>query len=181
MSSAYDSFRINIQDAIELLKQFDAINNNPPPPEAEVLKRAGLMMALTALETYIEDRITEAADEIVMGSEDSILGKFYADSLKNDLKYFHTPNTDRVRVIFRKYLAVDVTEGWAWNNYDQTRARKELDELVKVRGEIAHRSLRPKEGEPAPHVVTKDSLRKAIRFIRDLVEATDSFLAQSSA
>lgn len=76
MSSAYDSFRINIQDAIELLKQFDAINNNPPPPEAEVLKRAGLMMALTALETYIEDRITEAADEIVMGSEDSILGKF---------------------------------------------------------------------------------------------------------
>jgi len=53
MSRAYQSFEYGIKDAEELLAHFDAINTNPPPPNAEVLKRAGLVMALTAWETYV--------------------------------------------------------------------------------------------------------------------------------
>ena len=57
MSRAYQSFEYGIKDAEELLAHFDAINANPPPANAEVLKRAGLVMALTAWETYVEDRL----------------------------------------------------------------------------------------------------------------------------
>jgi hypothetical protein len=177
-SQAYESFQHTLQDATELLNHFDALNTNPPPANAEVLKRASLVMALAALETYIEDRILEAAHAVVGGNAGGgRLASFYRVSLENDLKYFHTPSTDRVRAIFQKYLDIDVTLGWSWNNYDPVRARAQLNQIAKKRGDIAHRSLRPQNGQPTPHAVTRDELRKHIRFICDLVLATDNFLA----
>jgi hypothetical protein len=176
-SKAFQTFEHAIQDAVDLLNHFDSLNKQPPPPEAEVLKRAGLVMALAALETYVEDRIVEAADAISgCGSEGSLLVKFYKTSLENDLKYFHTPSTDKIKAIFVKYFGINVTEAWVWNNYDPTRARKELNMIAKKRGDIAHRSWRPVMGQTAPHAVTRDDLRKHIRFISDLVEATDVFI-----
>ena len=178
-SRAIETFEHAIKYAIDLLNHFDALNSQPPPPEAEVLKRASLVMALAALETYVEDRVVEAADEVSgRGSEASRLVRFYKESLENDFKYFHTPSTDRVKVIFAKYLGVDVTEGWAWNHYDPARARAELNKIAKKRGDIAHRSWRPGPGQSTPHAVTREDLRKHIRFIQDLVGATDAFLAE---
>ena len=63
-SLAFQTFEHAIQDAIDLLNQFDSLNRQPPPPEAEVLKRASLVMALAALETYVEDRVKEAVEKI---------------------------------------------------------------------------------------------------------------------
>lgn len=178
-SRAYQTFEHAIQDADDLLKHFDALNKQPPPPEIEVLKRASLVMALAALETYVEDRIVEAADAVSgLGSEENHLVKFYKSSLENDLKFFHTPNTDRVKAIFFKYLNIDVTEGWTWNHYDPTKARIELNKIAKKRGEVAHRSWRPVAGHPTPHAVTRENLRKSIRFIKDLVKATDAFISE---
>ena len=106
------------------------------------------------------------------------LAQFFKDSLVNDLKVFHTPSTDRVRPIFKKYLGIDITEGWAWNNCDPAQARKELNQLAKKRGDIAHRSWRPISGEaqPAGHAVKRDDLRKHIHFIKQLASTTDAFL-----
>ena len=178
-SRAFQTFEHAIQDAVDLQNHFDALNKHPPPQEAEVLKRASLVMALAALETYVEDRIVEAVDAVSgHGSEASQLVKFYKKSLENDLKYFHTPSTDRVKAIFVKYLDVDVTKGWTWNHYDPFRARSELNKMAKKRGDIAHRSWRPVAGEPTPHAVTREDLRKHIRFIMDLVVATDAFLCE---
>lgn len=176
-SRALQNFEHAIQDAQDLLNHFDALNQHPPPAEAEVLKRASLVMALAALETYIEDRIVEAADAVVGPAPAAgRLAQFYRDSLESDLKYFHTPSAQRVRKLFQTYLAVDVTEGWQWNHYDPARARAELDRIARKRGDVAHRSSRPRPGQPAPHAVTRDDLRKHIRFIRDLAAATDAYL-----
>ena len=176
-SIALQTFEHAIQDAVDLLGHFDSIYKQPPPPEAEVLKRASLVMALAALETYVEDRVAEAVNSIAgLSSEGNRLADFYKASLENDLKVFHTPSTDRVRAIFEKYLAIDVTEGWVWNNYDPGRARSELNKLTKKRGDVAHRSWRPVPGRPAAHAVTRDEMRKHIRFIKDLVAATDQFV-----
>lgn len=179
--SALEAFEHAIQDSTDLLDHFEKLSRNPPPPpEAEVLKRASLVMALAALETYIEDRIAEAAAAVVgAGGAHARLAAFYTESLANDLKYFHTPSTDRVKAIFKKYLDVDVTEGWSWNNYDPLRARAELNRIAKKRGDISHRSLRPIPGKPDPHAVTKDELKKIIRFIKDLVGATDAYLSKA--
>lgn len=63
-SSALLTFEHVIQDAIDLVNHFDALNTKPPPPQIEVLKRASLVMALAALETYFEDRLIEAIEAI---------------------------------------------------------------------------------------------------------------------
>ncbi|MBN8514518.1 HEPN domain-containing protein [Accumulibacter sp.] len=176
MSTAHDTFKHSIRDATDLLEHFDRVNVQPPPENAEVLKRASLVMALAALETYIEDRITEAAVVTAQGAKESLLGRFYADSLANDLRYFHAPSTDKVRNLFKRYLYIDVTQGWRWNNYEPARAKGELDRLVSKRGDIAHRSLPPKGPIASPHIVTRDAMRKHVQFVCDLAQATDKYL-----
>ena len=180
-SQAFQTFEHVIQDAVDLLNHFDALNTNPPPPEIEVLKRASLVMALAALETYFEDRLIEAAAKVSGGPKcEPYLAQFFRDSLANDLKIFHTPSTDRVRPIFKKYLNLDITEAWSWNNCEPTQARKELNALAKKRGDIAHRSWRPVAGEalPAAHAVKRDDLRKHIHFVKQVATVTDAYLEE---
>lgn len=180
-SNAHLSFNHAIQDATELLDHFDALNRKPPPPEIEVLKRAALVLALAALETYFEDLLVESVENLCgdpLASEH--LSTFMRTSLDNDLKVFHTPSTDRVRPIFIKYLGFDVTEGWSWNHCDPAKARLELNRLAKKRGDIAHRSGRPVTGPSAQHAVTRDEMRKYIHFIKQLVQATDTFVQENS-
>ena len=176
-SRASLTFDHAIQDAVDLVNHFDKLNTQPPPPENEVLKRASLVMALAALETYFEDRLVEAVDALCSGG-DSAQTRFMRDSLANDLKYFHTPSADRVRPLFQKYLGLDITDSWKWNMMEPSGARNELNKLAKKRGDIAHRSWRPAEGQPMKHAVSRDDLRRHIHFIRQLVVATDAVLAK---
>lgn len=180
-SQAFQTFEHAIQDAVDLLNHFDALNANPPPPEIEVLKRASIVMALAALETYFEDRLIEDVENISNDSSGGLyLVQFFRDSLAHDLKVFHTPSTERVRPIFKKYLSLDITEAWSWNNCEPAQARKELNALAKKRGDIAHRSWRPISGEaqPAAHAVKRDDLRKNIHFVKQLATATDAYLEE---
>jgi len=180
-SKAFETFDHAINDATDLLEHFDQLNTNPPPPNIEVFKRASLVMALAALETYFEDRIMEEVDLIRSKHEQgNPLAEFMRRSLEIDLKGFHSPSTDKVLHLFRKYLDLEVSEGWKWNNFESTRAKEELNRIVKKRGDIAHRSLRPTSGGPQPqqHAVTRDDLRKHIHFIKELVKATDTYLSE---
>ena len=61
MSKARERFEVSIRDSEDLLGHFDA-QSKPPPQNAEVLKRAGLVMAFTAWETYVEDLIEEVVE-----------------------------------------------------------------------------------------------------------------------
>ena len=176
-SRAFENFSHAIQDSVDLMQHFDALNKQPPPPEIEVLKRASLVMSLAALETYIEDRVSEAVSAACAHSNaEDRLKTFYKQSLEVELKSFHSPTVERIRSIFSKYLNLDVTEGWLWNNCNQEQAKAELNRLVRKRGDIAHRSLRPMPGQPVAHAVTKDDMRRHIHFIKELVKATETYL-----
>ena len=179
-SKALQTFEHAIQDAVDLLAHFDALNKKPPP-EIEVLKRASLVMALAALETYFEDLLMESVSALCMESSGGeSLSEFFQTSLENDLKTFHTPSTDRVRPMFSKYLGYDVTKGWSWNHCDPAKARSELNRLAKKRGDIAHRSWRPLPGQPMQHAVTRDAMRKHIHFVKELAKATDAYVEANS-
>ena len=58
MSISLNNFKLAISDAKELAKCYDLMNakNNASPPDA--LKRAALIMTLTAWESYVEDIAT---------------------------------------------------------------------------------------------------------------------------
>jgi hypothetical protein len=175
-SRARTTFDSSIQDAEVLLAHFDSLNTKPPPDNLEVLKRAGLVMALTAWETYVEDRAREEVHARLNSDSASPLAKVVIVRLEADLKRFHNPNSDKTRQLFSDYLEIDVTEHWEWANVDSIKAKKTLDDLTAIRGDAVHRSKPPRTDIPAPHLVKREDLDKAIRFLKCLVDATEKSL-----
>lgn len=179
MSKARVAFECSIKDADELLNHFDRANQSPSAETAEVLKRASLIMALTAWETYVEDRIQEELDRNLKVVSGSYLGKFVSKRLEEELKRFHNPNSEKTRRIFMDYADTDVTAHWSWQHFDPTKAKKTLDELISKRGDAVHRAKPPQQGAPSAHLIKRDELEKAIKFLKSLVEVTDRALAIS--
>jgi len=175
-STAKSTFDSSIKDAEELLAHCNSLGH-PLPQKAEVFKRAGLVVALTAWETYVEDRVVEAVRERV-SEEMSHAERFMLATLDDELKRFHNPTSEKTRKLFTDYLHIDVTTAWWWSGIDVSAARKKLDTLVKKRGDAVHRSKAVSGGASAPHLVSKEDLEKAIRFLKELVAATERGLAR---
>jgi hypothetical protein len=174
MSAARFAFETSIKDAEDLLAHFNALPK-PPPGNGEVLKRAGLVMALTAWETYVEDLVREEVSSRLRVIDGSYVGKFVHARLNEELKRFHNPTSEKTKKLFHDYLEVDVTASWAWQQIDPARAKKTLDELISKRGDAVHRSKQTAAGAPpAPHFVKREELEKCIKFLKCLVEATDN-------
>ncbi|MGV8864546.1 MAG: HEPN domain-containing protein [Pseudomonas sp.] len=177
VSRSYQAFEHGIKDAEELLAHFDSLNSNPPPVNAEVLKRAGLVMALTAWETYVEDRVTEEMTKRLSVVSGSYVGNFVLKKLETELKQFHNPNSDKTRKLFQDYLDIDVTIGWEWANVTPDKAKAQLNQWIGKRGDAVHRSKPLATGIPAAHLIKRDELEKVIRFLKELVCATDRQVA----
>jgi len=60
---------------------------------------------------------------------------------------------------------------------DPAKAKKTLDAWLKKRSDAVHRAKRPSNGTPSKHLVKRAELVKVIRFIKELVVATEKHLA----
>lgn len=177
MSRAKTTFVGSIEDASLLLQHFDNIHKQSPE-NAEVLKRAGLVMALTAWETYVEDRILEAVQSRLRAVNGSSIGNFVAGKLMEELKRFHNPTSEKTKRIFLDYLEIDITTSWKWLHFTPELTRKTLDELISKRGDAVHRSKPTNGGTTSPHLVKREELEKAILFLKNLVDVTDNALLE---
>ncbi len=173
-SRASTAFLESIKDAEELLNHFDAINAKPPPPNAEVLKRAGLIMALTAWETYVEDRAKEALASRLAAIAGSPVAAFVTKKFEEEIKRLNNPTSEKTRKLFTDYLGVDVTATWSWANTDADKSRKTLDGFLAKRGAAAHRSDAVAIARPQGHLVKREDLERIIRFLKTLVERTEA-------
>ena len=176
MSKAKETFDQAILDAENLLGHFNALNTHPPPPELEILKRAGLVMAMTAWETYVEDRLVEACAERLADMGGAWAAGLVRGKLEEEIKRLHNPTSQRTSELFRQYAGLDVTEAWSWNQTDAKTACERLDAYIKLRGDVVHRARPIASRTPQAHPVTKAELEKAIRFLKNLVEATEGAL-----
>jgi hypothetical protein len=181
MSKSGDVFAESILDAENLLQHFNTLNTQPPPPELEVLKRAGLIMAMTAWETYVEDRVSEALGERLASIADGSIASLLEHKLAEEIKRLHNPTSQKTITLFRDYGGVDLTERWSWNNVDATSARERLDSYIRLRGDVVHRSRPISRGTPVAHPVTKIELEKAVKFLKCLVQATESALVRATS
>lgn len=176
MSEAANAFDRSIKDADELLARFDAENNKSPSEyNPEALKRAGLVMAMAAWETYVKDRFNEEFIVWLRAVDGSQVGKFVRKKRDEDLKRFFNPNSEKTKRLFLDYFEVDITQGWKWANYDVADAKKALDSLVAKRGDAAHKANTGAKKNSETHLVKREELEKAIRFLKGLVAATDAF------
>lgn len=176
-SEAGTAFAKSIEDAEVLLKHFSGLPQKLHN-SCEVLKRVGLVMALTAWETYVEDRVSEEVDRRWGGQDDgNTAGRLLRAKLEEELRGFNTPDAGKTRKLFLDYVAVDVTAGWKMPGFTPEEAGKRLTALTKKRGEVVHRAKAVSVGGPSQqHLVKKDELSKHIRFLKELVMATDAAL-----
>jgi len=175
MTEAANSFDRSIKDAEELLYRFDEENSSPSKHNAEALKRAGLVMAMAAWETYVKDRFNEEFTVWLQAVDGSPVGKFVSRRKDEDFKRFFNPNSDKTKRLFLDYFEVDITQSWKWANYDVADAKKVLNSLVAKRGDAAHRANTIAKKNSDTHLVKREELEKAIRFLKGLVTATDFF------
>lgn len=179
MSTAAEVFKESITDAETLLRHFDDLNTHPPPPDIEVLKRAGLIMAMTAWETYVEDCIQEIAAERIEGLEDDLFADFIRSKLDEEIRRLHNPGAAKTIELFRDFGGVDLSKAWRWNPFDPKEVRTRLNDYLKLRGDVVHRSRPLPVDAPNSHPVKKVDLVRAIAFLKNLVEATEKALVAS--
>jgi RiboL-PSP-HEPN len=179
-SRAAGMFTQAIKDAENLLAHFNILNTLPPPPDIEVLKRAGLIMAMTAWETYVEDRVNEAVATRLAAVTDNTISEFIRNRLDEEIKRLHNPNAEKTLQLFRDYAGVDLANSWAWNNFGPQLVRDRLNDYLKLRGDIVHRARVVEAGPPRAQPVTKEGLQKAITFLKNLVAATEAALVSKA-
>ena len=178
MSRAKNQFDESIKDAEELLAHFDAAkpaNGGPPPSNAEVFKRAGLILAITAWETYVEDRAREALDASLAALDGSHVARFVTSRFAEEMKRFHSPTSEKTAKLFLDYTGKDVTKQWDQNPLANSKPKQTLDQWIKRRGDAAHRS--PASAPGQPHLITRDELQKLISFLKCLVSQTEATFA----
>lgn len=96
MTKASEAFNRSIRDAEEILQRFEAerVTTNHPQ-NGEALKRAGLVMALAAWETYVKDRVRDEISVWLQSVEGSRISTFFRRRLEKDLRRFYNPNSEQ--------------------------------------------------------------------------------------
>lgn len=126
-----------------------------------MLKRAGLIMAMTAWETYVEDRVQEAGAARLKGINDRAIADFVRSKLVEEIHRLHNPTSARTLELFRDYAGTDLSVSWSWENKDHRAVKASLDAYIKLRGDVVHRSRTVEPGPPKADPVKKDDLEKA--------------------
>ncbi|EJG1872462.1 hypothetical protein BS053_RS01675 [Vibrio parahaemolyticus] len=177
MCQAKNVFDVSIQDAERILEAYEHMKNIPDlGRDPEELKRAALIMTLTAWETYVEDKISEEVASQTKVLQGSQIGTFISNSLEKELKFFHTPNSKKTKDLFERFLGIDVTVSWSWPGYeDQEKTSAKLNEWIKKRGDAVHRSVTDKQSS---HLISKPEAEKCIKFFKNLVDVTNRALGE---
>lgn len=107
-----------VQSGERLLELFDKLS----PAERkdnEVLKRAALVMTLTAWETFIESWLRAQMCQKLAALKGSFAGDYIQKKFSNSINRLHNPDAVKVRQLSLEFLQFDVTDHWQWNNFDK--------------------------------------------------------------
>ena len=173
MTESHQTFKRAISDAQQLIICYDQLNKPPELVAPEVLKRAALIMTLTAWETYVEDVAAELFEKKFSMLKGSPIGHFMESQFEKRVKMFHNPDSQKTKQIFEEFYGIDVTEHWTFANYIPEQARNQLNQWIKKRGEAVHRA---QTDFTQPQIVNRKELDKSVRFFTELVAKTDEVL-----
>jgi hypothetical protein len=166
-------FRKAIEDAEKVVAIFEEKSNGKPDvaKDLEYLKRAGLVLAMVAWETYVKNCVQECVETRIATGVPQFAAKIIREQLEVDLKTLNTPDAGRTKKIFLDYTEVDITKDWE-------KTQTNLNDWLKLRGEAAHKSRHQliKSTEMEPHLLTKPELKKIINGLCRLVEASEKTL-----
>jgi hypothetical protein len=95
------------------------------------------------------------------------------EQFHREIARLNSPHSRHIMEITKRYLSHDLTQAWHWQRCPQTLACKRLDNLIKRRGALVHRSRDILEVGTA---VNRDYLVSSIDLLKHLVERTEKAL-----
>lgn len=99
--------------------------------------------------------------------------KLIREKLQDDLASLNTPKSRNVGDLSKRYLGTDITENWSWAGMSAQRACTKLDELIELRGELAHRIGNFFEGQSS---VRRDHSANSVDSIEKLALRTQEII-----
>lgn len=90
--------------------------------------------------------------------------------LEEEIELLNTPDSARVRRLSKRYLALDVTSAWIWQNTTSESACDRLDALIALRGQLVHRGRELFERRQS---VKKSDVLNGRALVNHLVRCTD--------
>jgi hypothetical protein len=137
-SNAYiDHLDPLLVDAAELLAAHAALRSGSLRLDA--LNRAVVVICVSAWEAYIEELIREALDSIRPATPPLGVWPALNATARAAIGRFNTPNTDQVRTLISDALGLqDIQNQWSWLGTTPAQARKELQDAMEFRHQIAH-------------------------------------------
>ncbi len=200
------NFEAAMRDVARLVQLHDAgvrERRGPPSPDLEVFKRAGLILAVTAWESFVEDTLTSAFKNRLRSAKTpkDVLETFHAvahswlsqprrppelvawtgDNWKSmlgeradqEVAELNTPNSANVARLTRRLLGQDVTSHWFWPGTSAASAKARLDQVIVLRGKLVHRT---KVFHDRRASVRRRDVAAAISLLTRLMERTEKTL-----
>jgi len=135
---AFKAFWGNMQDVTQLLEIHGKFGGAGP----DVLNNSAVVLLVACWEAYLEDLVSYAYDRRLV-----LAGRGWRKVLtahkSKTIKDFRSTFSENVNRFFSEALAIPkISQSWHWPGMTEQRARKELDNIVHVRGSIAHRVRR---------------------------------------
>lgn len=173
MTESLHDFNQGLGEARELFECYETLNNHSDIRGPSDLKKATLILILTAWETYVEDVATELFIQKFSVLKGCTIGVFAQNQFNERLKLFHNPNSKKTKHLFEEFFDIDVTQNWKWNNVLPNDAREQLNNWICKRGVAVHRTNLSVNQQ---QVVNKKELEKCLNFFSELASATDKVL-----
>lgn len=175
MSKALDTFCKGIEDARSILSIYDCHNQNldkikelysDKMPCIDVLKRACVVMAFTAFESFFENLVREINSKQIHD---------FSDEKKNKkLERFHNPTSQNIIELYRVWFGIDnCLKGVGFDGRDAQDICNQLDEFLNIRGQIVHVQ---KTDSSLQDVARRDNVVKIFGFIEKFAQNFDNYI-----
>lgn len=97
----------------------------------------------------------------------TIFKEYRSEMIEKFLGRFNTPSAENVDKLFQELVGLsNLSKCWAWRRSVPSDARKKLDKLIKLRGDIAHRVK-------TRHTTQKGTVEDYLEFVVRLARCSD--------
>ena len=179
MSKTLELFRKGISDAESILTIYDCHNQNSNQikefypdgmPNIDVLKRACVVMAFTAFESFFENLVTEINNKQVYDFSNEKRNKL--------LERFHNPTSKNIVELYKSWFGIEnCLKTISFDGQNAENICNRLDEYLKIRGQIVHVQKMDSSKED---VAKKENVTKILYFLKKFAENFDCFIEDGS-
>ena len=175
MSNSLELFYKGIEDAESILSIYDSHNQYGDKviglypngmPTIDVLKRASIVMAFTAFESFFEGWVREINSKQVIDLSNDKRNKL--------LEHFHNPTARNLIELYKAWFGIEnCLKSISFDGRSTDDICKQLDEYLKIRGQVVHVQ---KTDSTTQDVAKKENVVKILGFLKKFAERFDHYI-----